>query len=90
MNDIALIPIEEIISELKRRDLSFVIAYVNHVEFHKQDNNEIVWGMDHGGNLPLKLTLTRLLSGHMEDIEKHARTRWAPPATPTEEEDIPT
>jgi hypothetical protein len=69
-DDLALYPIEDIIAELKRRNISFIFAYADHTQFTKVEgvSQEIVWGADRGGNLALQGTLQRFLNAWMEHV----------------------
>ena len=64
MIDLGIAPVTELVEELKRRDLTFIIAWADHQQFTKRDT-DIVWALDHAGNLPLKLTLLRLLTNNL-------------------------
>lgn len=57
-------PLEDIIAELKRRNMSFIIAWVDHQQFTKDASlsQDIVWGIDRGGNLVLQDTLMRFMN----------------------------
>lgn len=67
MNDLSLMTTESIVAELKQRNISFVIAYIDHNELNKTSDG-VVWACDAGGNLPLKLTCLRLLNEWMEKV----------------------
>ena len=69
MNDLTLVSLEDIIAELRRRNLSFLITYVDHNEFHKGQDQGIVWGCDGGGNLALQVTLLRFLTKWVDQVE---------------------
>ena len=65
--DVDAIPIEEMVKSLRRRNVTFVIAYVDHQQLdYSLTDKDITWGIDSGGVLPLKLTLTVMLQDHME------------------------
>ena len=68
--DLALYPIEDIMAELKRRNISFLFAYVDHTQFTKVESQaqEIVWGCDRGGNAALQETLRRFLNCWMRSV----------------------
>ena len=68
--ELSIIPIEELIAELKRRNLSFIIGYCDHNEFNKNKEEGIVWGCDAGGNLILQMTLLQFLTRWLSQIEK--------------------
>jgi len=69
MNALEIVPITEIVEELKRRNISFLIAWADHQQFTK-DDTDIVWAIDRGGNLPLQLTLLRLMNEYLADVTK--------------------
>ena len=71
MTDLDLVPVTDLIASLKNRNLSFLIAYVDHNEFHKEYVDEgIVWGLDSGGNFALQATLLRFLTEWMRQLEQ--------------------
>lgn len=72
MSDLSLYPLEEIVKELKRRDMSFVLAWCDHQQFTKEKafENDIVWGCDSGGSLPLQETLRRFLNQWLDQVIK--------------------
>lgn len=73
MNELSMYPLDEIVHELKRRDLSFIFAWCDHQQFTKEKafENDIVWGCDCGGNLPLQESLRRFLNTWMDTIIKN-------------------
>ena len=73
MPDLHLASLEEMAAELKTRNLSFLLTWTDHNEFNKSPDQGIVWGCDSGGNLVLQVTLLRLLTGWMRQVE-HDRT----------------
>lgn len=77
-DELAVYPVLALIEELKRRDLTFLIAYADHQQFTKHDT-DIVWGLDRGGNVVLQLTLLRLLTTHLDQVEQERL------ASPTDE-----
>ncbi len=79
MSDLQLYPMQQIVDEMKRRNISFVIAWADHVQFNKEQNREIVWAMDRGGAIPLQITLANMLAGHLQDVEKAVRSRMPKP-----------
>ena len=70
MNELGLYPLEDIVKELKRRDITFLFAWCDHQQFTKQKafENDIVWGLDSGGNLPIQESLRRFLNSWMDKI----------------------
>lgn len=74
--DLALYPIEDIMAELKRRNISFLFAYVDHTQFTKVESQaqEIVWGCDRGGNAALQETLRRFLNRWMHGVVQDVLT----------------
>ena len=68
MSDLSLHSIEDLINELKERNISFVIGYVDHNEFNKGKEEGIVWGLDHGGNVALQETVLRFLNEWMDKV----------------------
>ena len=72
MSDLAMYPLQEIIEELKRRDMSFILAWCDHQQFTKKKafENDIVWGIDCSGNLPLQETLRRFLNSWLDKVVK--------------------
>ena len=62
--ELSLYPIQDLIEEFKRRNISFVLGYVDHQQFTKQESiaQEIVWGCDSGGNLVLQEALMTFLN----------------------------
>ena len=70
MNELEFSPLEDIVSELKRRNMSFIIAWCDHQQFTKDKPfaNEIVWGCDSGGNLPIQESLRRFLNSWLDKI----------------------
>ena len=69
MTELDSVSIEDLIQELKHRNISFLIAYCDHNEFRKSDEGGIVWGCDGGGNLVLQSTLLRFLRKWLQQIE---------------------
>lgn len=67
---LALYSIVDIIKELQSRNLSFLFAWVDHLQFNKDvgQAEEIVWGIDHGGNHVLQETLLRFLNEHYKGL----------------------
>lgn len=63
MTELECTPLDEIVKELKRRNMTFVLAWVDHQQFTKIESmaQEIVWGIESGGNLALQETLMRFL-----------------------------
>ena len=61
MPDLHLCSLEEIAGELKTRNLTFLLTWVDHNEFNKSPDHGIVWGIESGGNLVLQETLLRFL-----------------------------
>ena len=76
MSDLSMYPLEDIIAELKCRDLSFIFAWCDHQQFnkHKAFENDIVWGCDSGGNLPLQESLRNFLNKWLDQVVQD-RTR---------------
>ena len=74
MTDLDLLPIEALIESLQRRNISFLISYVDHNEFHKGKEEGIVWGCDSGGNLVLQGTLLRFLTKWFRQVELQRTT----------------
>ena len=70
MSDLALVPITELIEELKLRDITFLIAYADHQQFTKRET-DVVWALDRRGILPIQLALLHLLNEHMDDVVEH-------------------
>ena len=70
MSEISMYPTSDLIEELKKRDLSFILAWCDHQQFskHKSFENDIVWGCDSGGTLALQETLRRFLNEWMDKI----------------------
>ena len=69
MTDLELTPIEDIVKELRRRNISFLFAWADHQQFDKRNVEEgIVWGCEHGGNLILQMTILTLLSTWMHGV----------------------
>ena len=68
--DLGVYPVDAIIEELKRRNLSFILAFVDHQQFTKDASmtNEVVWACDSGGNLALQETLLRFLTEWMKQV----------------------
>lgn len=62
--DLELYPLEEIIAELKNRNISFIVSWVDHQQFTKDNpmSEEIVWGIDRGGNLILQEVLMKFMN----------------------------
>ena len=60
--ELDLQPIEDVLASLKRRNLSFIMAYVDHNEFNKSKEEGIVWACESGGNLVLQESLRRFLN----------------------------
>mgnify|MGYP001581454685 CR=1 FL=1 len=70
--DLELYPLEDILEELKQRNLSFVFAWVDHQQFTKDSSTsqEIVWGIERGGNLILQDVLVRFINGWHRQVVK--------------------
>ena len=68
--------LESLIEELKRRNISFLVAYVDHNEFNKGPDQGIVWSCDSGGNLVLQSTLLRLLVRWFHQVEQQRTDPW--------------
>ena len=83
--DLSCIPGTDMIDELKRRNCSFVFGHVDHLQFNKDAGqaNAIVWFLERGGNVPLQLTLGRLLAQHLEVVEQSMCS--APSADPADD-----
>ena len=71
MPDLHLASVEEICAELRSRNLSFLITWVDHNEFHKSPDEGIVWGCEGGGNLALQKTCLGFLREWVRQIEAH-------------------
>jgi len=68
MRPLELYPIEDMVKELRQRNISFVIGWADHQQFnHKSDG--IVWATDHGGVLPLKKLLAGWIDHMLKNIE---------------------
>lgn len=69
-SDLDLVPVEEILKELKRRNISFIFAWVDHQQFTKDESmrQDIVWGIDRGGNLILQDVLVNFLKRWHEQV----------------------
>lgn len=72
MSDLSMYPLDDIVAELKRRDISFVFSWCDHQQFtkHKAFENDVVWGIDSGGNLPMQDTLRRFLNIWLDKVIK--------------------
>lgn len=83
---LACYPIQDLVAELKRRDISFVFAFVDHQQFTKSESmaQEVVWAIDSGGNLIFQDTLIRFLNRWHEQV---VRQRTAPGSGAKVEED---
>ena len=70
--DLELYPIEEIIAELKNRNISFVFSWVDHQQFTKDSSmsQEIVWGIERGGNLVLQEVLMKFMNQWHDQVLK--------------------
>ena len=64
MSDLSAYPLEDILTELKSRNLSFILAWVDHQQFTKDSSmaQEIVWGIDSGGNMILQEVLVKFIN----------------------------
>ena len=63
MVDLQLSSVQDLVDELKSRNLSFLIVFADHQQFDKRNPDQaVVWGCDGGGNLVLQDTLLRLLT----------------------------
>lgn len=61
--EIQLSTVEDLIAELKRRNISFVLAWADHEQFVPGGTTEqIAWGCDSGGSFVLVDTLRRFLN----------------------------
>ena len=70
--DLELYPLEDILVELKNRNISFIFAWVDHQQFTKDNSlsQEIVWGIDRGGNLILQDVLMKFLNTWHDQVVK--------------------
>ena len=68
MSDLNLYPIEDIIKELKTRNITFILAYCDHQKFSTGLINDIVWSVDSGGNLALQATLVQFINRWMDKM----------------------
>ena len=70
--DLELYPLEDIVEELKNRNISFVFSWVDHQQFTKDSSmsQEIVWGIERGGNLVLQDVLVNFLNRWHEQVVK--------------------
>lgn len=70
--DLELIPIEDMIAALKRRNITFVFSWVDHQQFTKDESmaQEIVWGIERGGNLILQDVLMNFMNKWHEQVLK--------------------
>ena len=71
-SDLDLAPIEDILAELKRRNISFVFAWVDHQQFTKDASmaQDIVWGIERSGNLILQDALVNFLNTWHQQVVK--------------------
>ena len=74
--DLELYPIEDIVTELKNRNISFVFSWVDHQQFTKDASmsQDIVWGIDRGGNLILQDVLVNFINRWHDQILKERTT----------------
>ena len=70
--DLELYPIEDIVAELKNRNISFVFSWVDHQQFTKDTamSHEIAWGIDSGGNLILQDVLVNFITRWHDQLLK--------------------
>jgi len=68
MNDLELYTVEQIVHELKKRNITFIFAWADHNEFNKSHDQGVVWGIDCGGNLALQETLRRFLDIFIDNL----------------------
>ena len=70
--DLELYPLEDIVAELKERNISFVFSWVDHQQFTKDSSMSqgIVWGIDRGGNLILQEVLVNFINKWHEQVVK--------------------
>lgn len=70
--DLALYPLEELVAELKNRNISFVFSWVDHQQFTKDSSmsQEIVWGIERGGNLILQDVLVNFINKWHDQVLK--------------------
>ena len=68
--DLELYPLKDIVEELKERNISFVFTWVDHQQFTKDMSmsQEIVWGIDRGGNLVLQEVLMKFMNKWHEQV----------------------
>ena len=68
--DLELYPLEDIVEELKNRNISFVFSWVDHQQFTKDSSmaQEIVWGIERGGNLILQEVLMKFMNKWHEQV----------------------
>ena len=67
--DLSLLPTDEMVEELKKRNLSFIIAWADHLQFNNdQSPGELVWTLDRGGILPVQLSLLIMLESYMKSV----------------------
>ena len=83
MNELLLLPMDAIVGELKRRNISFLLCWVDHQQFTKDEafKDDVVWAIDSGGNLALQTTLLRYLTAWHEQVLKQ-RTAPEMPESP--------
>jgi hypothetical protein len=68
MNELEVTPIEDMIKELKRRNISFVFAYIDHLSFSTNHNGNYQWAIDSGGHYVLQKTLADMIDFWMEQL----------------------
>ena len=72
MPDLSIYPLDDILAELKSRNISFVCSWVDHQQFTKESAmvQDIVWGIDCGGNLILQDVIVNFINKWHDQLLK--------------------